>query len=143
MLQFSLTLIVCIFAIAFGLNLLGILKVPFDTKPITQRVAKKYVLTLAGLFVLGFVFYFLDPCMAVILPTMVPLLSPDSYVLILFMFSLGAIIPFIGIGISAGSISRFTRSTYIHRAKIRAVSGLVLIGYAAYLIVLYLPELLV
>ena len=55
----------------------------------------------------------------------------------------GAIIPFIGIGIFAGSVSKLARVTYRQRFLIRAISGLILIGYALYLIVFYLlPKLI-
>lgn len=142
-LQISLTWIVCIFAIFFGLNLLGLLKVPFQTKSIVKKLARKYVITFTGIFILGFIFYFLDPCIAPIFISMVPLLFLDFLPVILFVFSLGTIIPFIGIGIFAGSVSKLVRSTYRHRFKIRAISGSILIGYATYLIVSYLlPKLI-
>lgn len=141
-LQYSLMWIVCIFALVFGLNLLGILKVPskipLQSKPIIRKLAKKYVITYAGLLLLGFIFYFLDPCIAPIFVSMMPLLLPEKLLFILSVFSLGAIIPFIGIGIFAGSISKLVRTTYKHRFKIRAISGLILIAYALYLIVSYL-----
>jgi cytochrome c biogenesis protein CcdA len=134
-LTFSLTLGVSLFAVLFGLNLLGVLKVPIETKPTVQKLAKKYVFTYLGLFFLGFVFYFLDPCIAPIFVSMVPLLYLTYLPLILFIFCVGAIIPFIAIGASAGSISKLTRSVYRNRTKIRAISGLILIGYALYLII--------
>jgi cytochrome c biogenesis protein CcdA len=133
-LTFSLTLGVSVFAILFGLNLLGLFKLPVETKPTIQNMAKKYVFTYVGLFFLGFVFYFLDPCIAPIFVSMVPLLFLAYLPLILLVFCIGAIIPFVGIGVSAGSISKLTRSVYRKRAKIRAISGLILIGYALYLI---------
>lgn len=102
-LQYSLTWIVCIFAVIFGLNLLGLLKAPFQTKPLIKKLARKSV-TYAGLLLLGFTFYFLDPCIAPILVTMLPLLTYEALPLVLFVFCLGAIIPFFGIGIFAGSV---------------------------------------
>ncbi len=141
-LQHSLTWIVCIFALVFGLNLLGILrmpsKMPFQSKPLIKKLASKYVITYAGLFLLGFVFYFLDPCIAPIFIAMMPLLRPDMLLFTLSVFCLGAIIPFVVIAFFAGSISKLARSTYRHRSGVRAVSGLILIGYALYLIVSYL-----
>lgn len=133
-LQYSLTWIVCIFAVILGLNLLGILKAPFQTKPLIKKLARKHV-TYAGLLLLGFTFYFLDPCIAPILVAMLPLLVYDVLPLVLFVFCLGTIIPFIGIGIFAGSVSKLARVTYRQRFLIRAISGLILIGYALYLIV--------
>lgn len=142
MIHYSLTWIVCIFALVFGLNLLGVLKIPSKTplqsKPIIQKLAKKYVITYAGLFLLGFIFYFLDPCIAPIFVSMMPLLLPEKLLFTLIIFSIGAIIPFIGMGIFAGSISKLVRSTYKHRFKVRAISGLILVAYALYLIVTYL-----
>jgi cytochrome c biogenesis protein CcdA len=66
----------------------------------------------------------------------------DFLPLTLLAFSIGAIIPFIIIGLLAGSISKLTRSAYRHRLKIRAISGLILIGYALYLLYYILPRLL-
>lgn len=143
-LQYSLTWVVCIFALVFGLNLLGVLKIsskiPLQSKPIIRKLARKYVITYAGLFLLGFAFYFLDPCIAPIFVSMMPLVLPKMLLFTLFVFSLGAIIPFIGIGIFAGSVSKLARITYKHRVKVRAVSGLILITYALYLIVSYLLQ---
>lgn len=135
--------VVCIFAILFGLNSLGFnvlrfLKIDVETKPLIKKLARKYVFAFTGLIVLGFLFYFLDPCIAPIFFAMLPILTRAEFLLILFVFCLGVIIPFVGIGILAGSISKLARSTYRHRSKIRAVSGLILIAYALYLIVSYL-----
>jgi cytochrome c biogenesis protein CcdA len=135
--------VVCVFAIFFGLNLLGInilkfLNGKFDTKPLVRKLTKKYVFTYAGLILLGFVFYFLDPCIAPIFVSMVPLMLLNYLPLILFIFSLGLMLPFIIIGMLTSSISKLVRVTYRHKSIIRAVSGLILITYALYLIVVYL-----
>jgi len=134
-LRISLTWAVCIFAVLFGLNLLGLLKMPFETKPLIKKLTRKYVATYIGIFALGFVFYFLDPCIAPIFVSMVPLMFSGALPLILFVFCLGAIVPFVGIGLFTGSVSKLARSTYRHRSAIRSISGLILIGYALYLIV--------
>jgi sulfite exporter TauE/SafE len=124
-----------------GLNFLKYLKIKIETKPIIQKLSRKYVFTYAGLVLLGFLFYFLDPCIA---PIFVLMLSQfgqtilEFLPLVLLLFCLGVILPFIGIGILTGSISKLARSTYRHRSKTRAVSGLILITYALYFIVLYL-----
>lgn len=133
-LQRSLTWVVCIFAVISGLNLLGVLKAPFQTKPLIRRLARKYV-TYAGLLLLGFTFYFLDPCIAPFFFAKLHLFVYDVLPLTLFVFCLGAIIPFIGIGIFSGSVSKLARFTYKQRFLIRAISGLILIGYALYLII--------
>lgn len=143
MLQYSLTWAVCIFAGVFGFYLLGALriqseKMPLQSKPLIRKLAGKYGITYVGLFLLGFIFYFLDPCIAPIFVSMLPLLSPETLFFNLLMFCVGAVIPFIGIGVFAGSVSKLARSTYRHRFKIRATSGLILIGYALYLIIFHL-----
>jgi cytochrome c biogenesis protein CcdA len=135
--------IVCIFAILFGLDLLGfnvlkLLNGKFDTKPLVRKLTRKYVFTYAGLVLLGFLFYFLDPCIAPIFVSMLPLMLLDYLPLIILIFSLGVILPFIVIGMLAGSVSKLVRLTYRHRSKIRAVSGLILIAYALYLIAFYI-----
>jgi len=138
-----LTWIVCIFALFFGLNLLGLLNVSFQMKPLIRKIAKKYAAIYAGIFLLGFIFYFLDPCIGPIFFSTVPLLLPASFPIILFVFGLGAIIPFVSVGIFAGSLSKLARNMYRHRLKIRAVNGSILIGYALYFIVVYLlPKLI-
>ncbi|MDH5783513.1 MAG: hypothetical protein OEZ35_07625 [Candidatus Bathyarchaeota archaeon] len=141
-LQHSLTWVVCVFAVVLGLNLLGVLKIPsripLQSKPLIKKLARKYVITYAGLFLLGFTFYFLDPCIAPIFVSMMPLLLPETLFFTLLVFCLGAIIPFIGIAVFAGSVSKLARSTYRHQFKIRAISGLILISYALYLVIFYL-----
>jgi cytochrome c biogenesis protein CcdA len=129
---------VSLFAIVFGLSLLGITKNVFETKPTVKKLAEKYALSFGGLVLLGFVFYFLDPCIAPIFVMMLPILSTDALFIVLLVFTLGMIVPFVAIGIVAGSISKLVRVTYKNRAIIRAISGLILVGYAIYVIIFYL-----
>ena len=134
-----LTWIVCALAIFFGLNLLGLFRpMSPETKPLVQNLSKKYAFTYGGLLLLGFLFYFLDPCIAPVFMAMLPLLTHEYMPLIILVFSLGVILPFILVGVFATSISRLARGTYRHKSKIRAVSGLILIAYALYLIIFYL-----
>jgi cytochrome c biogenesis protein CcdA len=130
-------------AILLGLNLLGVLKLPFDTKPLISTLARKHVLTYAGLFSLGIVFYFLDPCIAPVFFAMLPLLAHTQFLLVLLTFSVGMLLPFIALGFVAGSISKLARTTYRHKSKIRALSGLILIGYSIYIIFVVLNPALV
>jgi cytochrome c biogenesis protein CcdA len=146
--QYTLMWIVVVIAMLFGLNLLGFnifkfLKIKVETKPLIQRLTRKHVFTFFGLITLGFLFYFLDPCIAPMFIAVIEAFDPPSILLeflplLLFIFCLGAVIPFFGIGLLASSISKLTRSTYRHRFKIRAISGLILIGYSLYLVILYL-----
>lgn len=136
--------IICLFAIFFGIHLLGFdiakfLRINVETKPLLQKLARKSVFTYTGMMVLGFLFYFLDPCLAPVFIAMMgtfqPTLLLEHLPIILFVFCIGVAIPFICIGLLAGSLSKIVRSTYRHRAKIRAISGSILIGYAFYLII--------
>ena len=134
--------VVVIFAIFFGLDLLGVnvlqlLNIKFDTKPLVTKLSRKYVFTYTGLILLGFIFYFLDPCIAPIFVPMLNILLPEYFSLTFFVFCIGALVPFVIFGVIAGSMSKLARSTYRHRSKIRAVSGLVLMAYAIYLIIVY------
>jgi len=142
--------IVCVFAIFFGLNLLGLnifklLNIQFETKPLVKNLSQKYAFTYGGLLLLGFLFYFLDPCLAPFFVSSLPeLIAPGAmmtseYLFLIFLtFCGGIMIPFIGIGAFAGSISKLARTTYKHKSKIRAISGLILIAYSLYLIVQYI-----
>lgn len=136
--QTALVLAVCMFAIFFALNLLGLFKNPLETKLTVRKLAKRYASSLTGLVLLGFLFYFLDPCLAPIFIAVLPLLSPQVMPLVLLFFGLGAIIPFFLIGALTSSISKLARITYRHKAWIRRISGLILLAYAVYIIVLYL-----
>ena len=137
---FRLTLmwIVCAFAIFFGLNLLGLRKTSISAKPIVKRLTRRLAFTYTGLALLGFVFYFLDPCIAPVFIAMLPILSPQNLLIILTFFCIGLMVPFFFIGLLAGSISKLARSTYKNRSRIRAASGIILIAYAVYIIVFYL-----
>lgn len=136
--------IVCILAILLGLDLLGFnvlrfLNIKFEMKSLVKRLARKYVFTYTGLLPLGFLFYFLDPYIAPIFISMLPLLL-EYLPLILLVFCLGVITPFIGIGILTGSVSKFVRNTYRHKSKIRAVNGFILVTYSLYLIVSFILQ---
>lgn len=132
------TLVVCIFAILFGLYQMNLFKTTLvETKPAIKSLANKYAFTYGGLLLLGFAFYFLDPCIAPIFFAMIPLMTHVYLPLILLTFSVGVILPFIFIGLLSGSISKLTRATYKHKAKIRAISGLILVGYGAYLLIVF------
>ncbi|MBX5327747.1 MAG: cytochrome c biogenesis protein CcdA [Candidatus Bathyarchaeota archaeon] len=137
-LQNAFVWIICAFVIIFGFNLLGLFKLPFQTKSLVKKLTERYAFTYAGLFSLGFLFYFLDPCISPFLFSVLVMLQNSEFTLPLILFCLGAILPFIFIGIAAGSASKLTRKTYKHRRKIRVISGLILISYALYLILSYL-----
>jgi cytochrome c biogenesis protein CcdA len=133
----------CIFAILFGLNTIGLdiirfFKVKGETKVLVQKLAKKYVKTYTGIVILGFLFYFLDPCVAPLFFAMAPLTLNVDFTLIVISFCLGVMLPFVGIGIIAGSISKLARNMYKHKFKLRVMSGLILICYSMYIIIFHL-----
>lgn len=134
--QFSLylTIVVSAFFILFGLNLIGVFRVPFETKPILGKITRTYARKYVGLFLLGFAFYFLDPCMAPILVGMATLQVQANLPLILLVFCVGVLVPFLAIGISTGSISRLVRASYKMRSKVKAIWGLILVGYSLYIV---------
>jgi len=136
--QLALMWIVCAFAIFFGLNLLGFQKTSITTKPIVKRLTERLAFTYAGLALLGFIFYFLDPCIAPVFIAMLPILSPQNLSIIIAFFCIGLMVPFFFMGLLAGSISRLARATYRNRSRIRAASGVILIAYAVYIILFYL-----
>jgi len=135
-LQSYLTMAICIFAVIFGLNLLGILKFPFSiqAKPFIKKITRKYVFTYIGIFMLGFIFYFLDPCIAPVFASMAAALFSNVFLLGMLTFCIGSIIPFVGIGLLTGSISKITRKVYKYRQIFKGISGIILISYALYLI---------
>jgi len=138
-----LMLAVCAFAIIFGLHLLGLLKLPslIQTKPLIRKIARRYVSAYIGIFLLGFIFYFLDPCIAPIFASMASILFSEVFLLGMLIFCIGAMIPFIGIGLFTSSISKITRKVYRYRHIFRGISGLILLGYALYLIFIFVPYL--
>ncbi len=136
--QVALTWIICIFVLFLGFSMLGLFKMPIETKPLLQKISKKHIYTYAGLIVLGYLFYFLDPCIAPVLIAMLPTLSFEALPIILLVFSVGVLLPFFFFGFLAGSISKLVRTTYKHKSKIHAFSGLIVISYALYLIFFYL-----
>ncbi len=149
-LHIALIWVVCVIAILLGLDLLGLnllslFHISLKTKPLVRKLSKRFAFTYAGLFLLGFIFYFLDPCLAPFFVASLPLyiapsliMSFDFLFLVFLVFCIGVMVPFFAVGLLAGSISKLARSTYRHRTVIRGISGLVLICYALYLIITYI-----
>jgi cytochrome c biogenesis protein CcdA len=136
--QNIITWAVCILAVILSFNLLGFFSVPIESKTLLQKLSREYILTIGGLLILGFLFYFLDPCIAPFFFAMMPLLSPNALSIILLTFCLGVLTPFFFIGILAEFISKLARTAYKHKSKIRATSGLILLVYTIYIIVFHL-----
>lgn len=142
--QEFLMLVVSIFAILFGLSLMVINILKRDcsetesTKIFIRNLVRRNVLSHFGLILLGFAFYFLDPCIAPVFVVMISTYPPQvlfSYLpLILSLFCLGVLTPFVIVGLFSSSISKLARSMYRHKSTIRTISGAILIIYATYLI---------
>jgi len=130
---------VSILMILVGLNLIGWLKSPFHSKLFVQKLAQKYGATIIGLFILGFMFYFVNLCTAPLSFTVLPMLTASTNLGLLALFCLGVLIPFLAIGIIAGGSPTLAKKIREqHRNKIRAFSGIILLVYSLWLIVFYL-----
>ena len=87
---------------------------------------------------LGFLFYFIDPCLAPIFFATLPVISPGALSIILSFFCAGLIVPFFLIGILASYVPKLAKVTGKNKSKIRAASGLLLIAYVLYVILFHL-----
>ncbi|MBS7621592.1 hypothetical protein KEJ32_05730, partial [Candidatus Bathyarchaeota archaeon] len=140
--QKIITVVVCIFAILFGLNALGVnvtrlfkkTRQDIGTKALVQKLARRYSETYAGMIIIGFLFYFLDPCIAPLFFAIIPLILNVNFAIIVLAFCLGVMLPFIIIGVITGSLSRLVRISYKYKSKLRLMSGLILVCYAVYLL---------
>jgi len=127
---------VAILMIIIGLNLIGLLNVPFRSKPFVQKMAQKHGTTTIGLFILGFIFYFVNLCTAPLSFTVLPTLTAPKNLGLLALFGLGVLVPFLAVGLVAGgSPTLAKRIREQHRYKIRALSGIILLVYSAWFIV--------
>jgi cytochrome c biogenesis protein CcdA len=136
--QIALAWITCVFALFLGLGLVGVIKIPLEAKTLLQKLTGIRFHSLGGLILLGFLFYFIDPCMAPIFFATLPVVSPAALSLLLAFFCAGLIVPFLVIGILAGSIPKLAKVTGKYKSKIRAASGLLLIAYVLYVIFFHL-----
>jgi len=127
---------VSILMILIGLNLISLLKVPLRSKPFVQKMAQKYGATTIGLFILGFIFYFVNLCAAPLSYTVLPMLTAPGNMYLLALFGVGVLVPFLAVGIVAGgspTLARRIRGQY--RYITQAVSGVILLVYSMWFIV--------
>lgn len=122
-----------------GLNLIGFLKLPVSSKPIFQKLARKYGFGLVGLFALGVVFFFAK--IHFVAPPDLMLFTSIVHggigqnMLITLSYSLGLLTPFLIVGIISGGtpyLARQIREKY--RLAFRIISGLILIAYSIWLV---------
>ena len=130
--------------IIVGSNLVGLLPVPSVLSSLSRKLgsrgrvelAQRYRATTIGLFSLGFIFYFVSICTAPLSFTVLPTLSAPSNIYLLPLFGIGAIIPFLAVGLVAGGSPALAKKIgQQHRLKIRALSGAILLAYSVWLIV--------
>lgn len=137
----SLTIVGAAVMIVVGLHLIGILKLPFS---VTPWLATKFQNSPLGLYLFGMLFFFVKiPCafpFFVVLLTSLALAGTLANFSIFIAFSIGLLIPFIGIGIISGGAPSLARGFMEkHRQKIRALSGLILLVYSLWLILSQIP----
>jgi cytochrome c biogenesis protein CcdA len=139
----TMTWMAAVFIIAVGLNLVGLLPLPSSLRSLGQKLgsrgrvelAQRYRATTVGLFSLGFLFYFVSICTAPLSFTVLPTLSAPNNIYLLPLFGIGALLPFLLVGIVAGgSPALAKRIGQQHRFKIRALSGAILLVYSVWLI---------
>jgi cytochrome c biogenesis protein CcdA len=98
-------------------------------------MAKQYGTTTIGLFILGFIFYFVNLCTAPLSFTVLPTLTAPGNLYLLAVFGAGVLTPFLAVGVVAGgSPALAKRIREQHRVKIRAFSGIILLAYSTWLI---------
>ena len=119
-----------------GVNLFGLIRLPISTDDYVKSSIRKHATTLAGLFILGMMFSFVKaPCAA---PMLLVLLSriliggTVQDLSLLLVFGAGVLTPFLGVGVLGGYASSSRIREY--RDLIKAVSGVVLIGFGLWLI---------
>ncbi len=133
-LQFYLGLVVSSLAMIFGLHLIGALRFPEMLRRALKRAAKTYVLSYSGIFVLGALAYFLDPCLAPLFTPMAVILHPEHFTQVIIIFCSSAALPFIIVGVAVSSLSKVAKKIYSKRFLLRKISGAILMAYAIYFI---------
>ena len=137
----AITVVIAVILTIVGLNLIGVLNLPISSAPLIQRLAKDYFFSnLAGLYALGILFFFVKvPCALfgffILLATHFVTEEMAINLSLFLAFSLGIMVPIIGVGVVGSGAPKLAREIVEkHRLKIRALSGLVLIVYATYLV---------
>lgn len=122
--------------ILIGLYLMGIYSLPISFEEYFQCATKRYASTVGGLFVLGVLFSFVKvPCtfpMLLLLLERTITQGTFEALSLLFVFSLGVLTPFIGVGLIGGyALSKRIRE---YRVKIKLVSAFILILVGVWMI---------
>jgi cytochrome c biogenesis protein CcdA len=129
--------------ILLGLNLVGVFRVPLNSKSFIHRLANKLVRSPCGLFVLGFLFTLTRglcaaPFLIIILSNIL-IRGTTHSLLLLLTFNLGLLIPFLGVGVLAGIAPRKAKNIMNrHQSVIKTAMGLLLICFGLWY-VLTLP----
>ncbi len=119
-----------------GVNLLGLIKLPISADSYIRSAIQRHSTTLVGLFVLGMIFSIVKaPCAAPMILVLLSRILIDGTVQdlsLLLVFGAGVLTPFLGVGVLGGYASSSRIREY--RDLIKAVSGVVLIGFGLWLI---------
>jgi cytochrome c biogenesis protein CcdA len=119
-----------------GVNLLRLIRLPVSTDDYVRSSIQKHSTTIAGLFILGMIFSIVKaPCAAPMILVLLSRILIDGTVQdlsLLLVFGAGVLTPFLGVGVLGGYASSSRIREY--RDLIKAVSGVVLIGFGLWLI---------
>ena len=119
-----------------GVNLLRLIRLPVSTDNYVRSSIQKHSTTIAGLFILGMIFSIVKaPCAAPMILVLLSRILIDGTVQdlsLLLVFGAGVLTPFLGVGVLGGYASSSRIREY--RDLIKAVSGVVLIGFGLWLI---------
>jgi cytochrome c-type biogenesis protein len=125
-----------IISLVFGLNLIGILRMPHSIDAFFQEKTRKHIGTWTGLFGLGLLFSIVKvPCSA---PMLIVLLeqmfdsSSFSAILHLLVFCAGILTPFLVIGLIGGAT--LTQKVRRFRRPIQIISGIFLLIFGIWVI---------
>ncbi|WP_265581716.1 cytochrome c biogenesis protein [Methanofollis aquaemaris] len=133
-----LTIAAGLIVVLVGMNLIGILRSPIDTGNYIQSFVWKYSTTLPGLFILGVLFSIVKaPCAAPMILILLSKILVDGTIQdlsLLLVFGVGLLTPFIGVGMIGGYSS--SRRVKEHRDIIKIISGIILIGFGFWMIML-------
>jgi cytochrome c biogenesis protein CcdA len=129
----TVTIVIAAIVILAGLFVSGVFSSLLGSAWFKEQSAAKYNLTLVALYFLGFLSFFVTVrdfqlSRFITVGTVID-------VNLLLAFNLVLLAPFLAVGIISGALHKLARSTHEkHRLKIHALSGLVLILYALWLL---------
>lgn len=129
----TVTIVVAAIMISAGLVLMVLSRALSGSELLKKRQTIKHALPLLALYFLGFLYFFTT--IRVFPLSMFITDGTGIDINMLLTFSLFMLAPFLAVGIVGGALPRLARDTHEkHRRKIQALSGLVLLSYAVWLL---------